>query len=313
MSNISEEHIKYLSDFNANNFDKYISDGDSYSDREIIINTPPLTPVSNNIQYELNQDYLSQRTSTDNIPIMNNSRVNPHIRYFNNIDVYYYVCSIHNSSIKSFWLSFFTMYLNTLLRYIAISEFSHQNLYSAIILPAISLLNATLYKKIKYNNPSIDLVLFIFLKKKIKKFIIRMIAQISASILATITFYYIFKKDDQIDLTYLLSYSNYKYEYQNLIIVLIINTLYTFTIIKSIKTTEIYYLIIFEFISTALFINNVFNVINPINDITTRLTLLTIYKNYFNNLNIITNALASFCGAIFGVILYILIIDIYYN
>lgn len=319
MSNISEENIKYLDEINnIQDYTNYISEGhssergsDSYKSNHIIIQTPPmspLTPIS----------IAPNSFSNDHIPMLCNNNVP--IRFFNRIDFFYYLCKINSKSTNKFLKSFFAMYVETLLRYIAINKFNTNDITLVCVLPLISLISSLLYKKINFNNPSIDLMMYIFLKKSIKKFIIRGIAQIVASIFATITFYYLFYDghvngliSPKSDINKILSYSNGNNDYKNAIIVIFINMLFIFMSIKTMQTKEIHYYITFSFISTALFITTVYNIINPINDITTRLTLLCIYKNYFNNINIITNTLCSFCGMIFGIVIYIVIIDINYN
>jgi hypothetical protein len=312
MSNISEENIKYLDELNNNQqYSNYISEGhssergsDSYKSNHIIIKTPPMSPLTP-ISIALNSF-----SNDNNIPMLCNN--NPPVRFFNRVDFFYYLCKINSKSVNKFWKSFFAMYIETLLKYIAITKIKSNDITLICVLPLISLINSLLYKKIIFNNPSIDLMLYIFLKKSIKKFIIRAIAQIIASILATITFYYLFYEQSasNSDINKILSYSIGSNNYKNAIIVIFINILFMFMSIKTMQTKEIYYYITFSFISAAIFITTIYNVINPINDITTRLTLLCIYKNYFNNLNIITNTLCSFCGMMFGVIIYIILIDI---
>lgn len=299
MSNISEENIKNLDHLN------YISEAssprismDSYHDI-VYLQTPPMSPISRIDIYD-NRD----------VPMLCNTVETQDPRYFNRIDFFYYICRINSKILKTFWLSMFTMYLTNLLKYIVISNGAKKHdiiLISSLSL--ITLMNSTLYKKINYNNPSIDLTLLIFLKKPAKKFIIRCFAQVIASILSIITYYYIFYKPSH-NINLLLSYSEYGDNYRNTFIVIFINILFMFIVIKTEKSKEIYFYIIFDFILTAMFIQTVYNVVNPINDITTRLTLLCIQKNYFTNINVLTNAIGSFCGMIFGCVIYILTIDI---
>jgi glycerol uptake facilitator-like aquaporin len=296
--------------FDVDKYSNYISDDSYYHDDSNYGNTANYrnSPRVNN---SIISDSVHDETDNYKINILQDkTNVITTSRYFDQIDFFYF-CNL--KKIKSIQIVFY-LYLQNILKYGIFLNYADQ-LTSGNILPIFaisltSLLIFSLFDKIKIVNPNIIFVLVLFKRKQIIKLIWLIVLQIVASSLSTITLYYMYNDiiDDISKMDVMISFSNISYG-KTILFVIIYNIVNSFMFVKSKINNEFIYYILAEFILITLFVKYIYNIDNIIHDLTARTILSILYSNKLNQLIIPIISISAITGSIFGIIIYILLID----